>query len=176
MERKLSKIQAFEQKVVDGHYKSQPGALRALSRTIKKEPHKTRARKFVEKHFKSLEPTAPKPEKKAVPSGLSFLTAFGRLCKDERRAREIREFLILAHGAHYDIPLLIQAFVEVFDTGLRPIEGQPGLFKDLETGDVVNIRDFREGDKYDSVFVPVAASKHTPSMRRLMESFNTRSK
>jgi hypothetical protein len=37
---------------------------------------------------------------------------------------------------------------------LMPIEGQPGLFKDEATGNVVNIRDFREGDKYDSVVIP----------------------
>ena len=34
---------------------------------------------------------------------------------------------------------------------LAPIEGQPGLFRDTDSGQVVNIRDFREGDKYDTV-------------------------
>lgn len=37
---------------------------------------------------------------------------------------------------------------------LQPIEGQPGLFKDTDTGQVVNIRDFRESDKYDSIVIP----------------------
>ncbi len=37
---------------------------------------------------------------------------------------------------------------------LQPIEGQPGLFRDTDTNQVVNIRDFREGDKYDTVVIP----------------------
>jgi hypothetical protein len=37
---------------------------------------------------------------------------------------------------------------------LAPIEGQPGLFRDTDSGQVVNIRDFREGDKYDTVVFP----------------------
>ena len=37
---------------------------------------------------------------------------------------------------------------------LEPIEGQPGLFKNTQTGEIVNIRDFREGDKYDTIAVP----------------------
>jgi hypothetical protein len=37
---------------------------------------------------------------------------------------------------------------------LQPIEGQPGLFRDTDTGQVVNIRDFRESDKYDSIVIP----------------------
>lgn len=36
---------------------------------------------------------------------------------------------------------------------LQPIEGQPGLFRD-EAGQVVNIRDFRESDKWDTVVIP----------------------
>jgi len=39
---------------------------------------------------------------------------------------------------------------------LQPIEGQPGLFRDTDTGQVVNIRDFRESDKYDSIVIPAA--------------------
>lgn len=43
--------------------------------------------------------------------------------------------------------------------GLAPVEGQPGLFRMLDgdgnpTGPVYNIRDFREGDKYDTIAVP----------------------
>jgi hypothetical protein len=37
---------------------------------------------------------------------------------------------------------------------LVPIEGQPGLFRDSDTGQVVNIRDFRETDIYDTILVP----------------------
>lgn len=37
---------------------------------------------------------------------------------------------------------------------LQPIEGQPGLFRDTDTNQVVNIRDFRESDKYDNIVVP----------------------
>lgn len=40
---------------------------------------------------------------------------------------------------------------------LTPIEGQPGLFRDTDTGQVVNIRDFRESDKYDTILVPAGA-------------------
>lgn len=36
---------------------------------------------------------------------------------------------------------------------LMPIEGQPGLFRDSDTGQIVNIRDFREGSKYDTVLI-----------------------
>jgi len=35
-----------------------------------------------------------------------------------------------------------------------PIEGQPGLFRDQESGQVLNIRDFRESDKWDTIAVP----------------------
>lgn len=37
---------------------------------------------------------------------------------------------------------------------LAPIEGQPGLFRDTDSGQIVNIRDFRESDKYDSIVIP----------------------
>jgi hypothetical protein len=39
---------------------------------------------------------------------------------------------------------------------LQPVEGQPGLFRDTDTGQVVNIRDFRESDKYDTIVIPAA--------------------
>jgi hypothetical protein len=44
---------------------------------------------------------------------------------------------------------------------LQPIEGQPGLFKDTDTQQVVNIRDFREGDKYDTIVIPAAEAIST---------------
>lgn len=37
---------------------------------------------------------------------------------------------------------------------MQPIEGQPGLFKDSETGQILNIRDFRESDKWDTIVIP----------------------
>jgi hypothetical protein len=45
---------------------------------------------------------------------------------------------------------------------MMPIEGQPGLFREVDdsgnfVGPVINIRDFREGDKYDTVAIPTGA-------------------
>lgn len=38
---------------------------------------------------------------------------------------------------------------------LEPIQGQPGLFRDpADPNTIVNIRDYREGDIYDSIVVP----------------------
>jgi len=37
---------------------------------------------------------------------------------------------------------------------MQPIEGQPGLFKDSDTGQILNVRDFRETDKWDTIAVP----------------------
>jgi hypothetical protein len=42
----------------------------------------------------------------------------------------------------------------------EPIPGQPGLFRDTDNPDpnvVYNIRDFREGDKYDNIAIPTGA-------------------
>jgi hypothetical protein len=42
----------------------------------------------------------------------------------------------------------------------EPIPGQPGLFRDTDNADpnvVYNIRDFREGDKYDTIAIPTGA-------------------
>jgi hypothetical protein len=53
--------------------------------------------------------------------------------------------------------LWIGRWGEARKTGLHPITGQPGLFRNLENGEVVNIRDFRQADAYDTyVFVPSA--------------------
>lgn len=41
---------------------------------------------------------------------------------------------------------------------LQPIEGQPGLFRDTDSGQIVNIRDFRESDLYDSIVIPAGAA------------------
>lgn len=45
---------------------------------------------------------------------------------------------------------------------MQPIEGQPGLFREVDdagnpVGPVINIRDFREGDKYDSIVIPTGS-------------------
>lgn len=41
---------------------------------------------------------------------------------------------------------------------IEPIPGQPGLFRDPSNPEkVINIRDFREGDKYDTVAIPTGA-------------------
>lgn len=37
---------------------------------------------------------------------------------------------------------------------MQPVEGQPGIFKDSETGQYLNVRDFRETDKWDTVAIP----------------------
>lgn len=38
---------------------------------------------------------------------------------------------------------------------IEPIPGQPGLFRDpSDPNKIINIRDFREGDKYDTVAIP----------------------
>ena len=39
-------------------------------------------------------------------------------------------------------------------TGLQPVEGQPGLFLDRATGKFINILDFRESDAYDTIVLP----------------------
>lgn len=35
-----------------------------------------------------------------------------------------------------------------------PVDGQPGLFRDPENGNILNIRDFRESDKWDTIAIP----------------------
>lgn len=37
---------------------------------------------------------------------------------------------------------------------LKPIKGNPGRFLDTATGQVLNIAEYREDDKYDSIFLP----------------------
>jgi hypothetical protein len=37
---------------------------------------------------------------------------------------------------------------------LKPIKGQPGRFLDTASGQVLNIAEYREDDKYDSIFLP----------------------
>ena len=36
---------------------------------------------------------------------------------------------------------------------MQPIDGQPGLFRDSDTGQILNIRDFRETDKWDTIAI-----------------------
>ncbi len=41
---------------------------------------------------------------------------------------------------------------------IEPIPGQPGLFRDPSNPEkIINIRDFREGDKYDTIAIPTGA-------------------
>lgn len=40
--------------------------------------------------------------------------------------------------------------------GLMPLEGRPGMFRDMSTGKAINIRDFRESDSYSTVVIPAA--------------------
>lgn len=45
---------------------------------------------------------------------------------------------------------------------LQPIEGQPGLFRDVDdagnpTGPIVNIRDFREDNRWDTIAIPTGS-------------------
>lgn len=39
---------------------------------------------------------------------------------------------------------------------MKPIRGQPGRFIDTATGQILNIAEYREDDKYDSVFLPAS--------------------
>lgn len=41
---------------------------------------------------------------------------------------------------------------------LTPVEGQPGLFRDSDSGQMVNIRDYRESDIYDTVIIPAGVA------------------
>ena len=51
-------------------------------------------------------------------------------------------------------------------TGLVPVEGQPGLFQDMSTGQIVNILDFNESDAYDTIVIPTfAGGKRVGSTR-----------
>jgi hypothetical protein len=47
---------------------------------------------------------------------------------------------------------------------LTPIEGQPGLFRDSDTGQIVNIRDFRESAKYDTILIPATEIPPPPAV------------
>jgi hypothetical protein len=44
------------------------------------------------------------------------------------------------------------------ESGLRPIPGQPGMFMDAATGQVIGMRDFTEDDKYDTIYIPSYAN------------------
>jgi len=37
--------------------------------------------------------------------------------------------------------------------GMVPMPGEPGLFMDAATGQVLNIRDFKESDKWDTIVI-----------------------
>ncbi len=40
---------------------------------------------------------------------------------------------------------------------LRPIKGEPGKFLDTVSGEVLDISDYREDDKYDTTFIAAGA-------------------
>jgi hypothetical protein len=40
---------------------------------------------------------------------------------------------------------------------LKPLKGRPGQFLDTSTGKILNISEFREDDKYDTVHIPAGA-------------------
>jgi hypothetical protein len=44
---------------------------------------------------------------------------------------------------------------------LKPIKGHPGRFLDTSSGQVLNIAEYREDDKYDTVLLPVGAQEAT---------------
>lgn len=44
---------------------------------------------------------------------------------------------------------------------VSPIPGQPGLFRDDQSGEIYNVRDFREGDKYDTIAIGQAGASTT---------------
>lgn len=67
---------------------------------------------------------------------------------DDSRFIEIRRRVRAARKLLEDLANRIDA------SGLMPILGQPGLFRDESTDQTVNIRDFREGDKYDTIVIP----------------------
>lgn len=63
---------------------------------------------------------------------------------------------------------------------LQPIEGQPGLFRDVDDGGnpmgpVINIRDFREGDKYDSIVIPTGSITAGTEFQFFVDTQNKRS-
>lgn len=37
---------------------------------------------------------------------------------------------------------------------LVPVEGQPGLWRNTRTQEIISFRDWRESDKYDTIFLP----------------------
>ena len=55
----------------------------------------------------------------------------------------IRDLLILAHNDGYDILSLAGTLNDVFARQtLVPIEGRPGTFREMESGRIVDIRNF----------------------------------
>lgn len=43
-------------------------------------------------------------------------------------------------------------------SGIQPVPGHPGMFRDASTGKLFNMRDFTEDDKYDTITVPSYAN------------------
>lgn len=165
---KSTKLKKFKQKVTEGRYRSQRGAVIALSRTVMTKAVKAKARKFIEEYFaktpikksaskkevkESKNPTPTPTPKSTIPilkpdklfTDILFLTSFTKICKDEKQCLEIREFLFLARNLGYTLSYLITAFDEISrGTGMHEfefVENKPGTFRNTRTGDIVNVRD-----------------------------------
>jgi len=44
------------------------------------------------------------------------------------------------------------------ESGIQPMVGQPGMFRDANTGRIFSIGDFTELDKYDTITIPSYAN------------------
>jgi hypothetical protein len=53
---------------------------------------------------------------------------------------------------------------------LRPIKGEPGKFLDTVSGEVLDISDYREDDKYDTVIIPAGAIQPNAIFRFFSEA------
>jgi hypothetical protein len=58
---------------------------------------------------------------------------------------------------------------------LRPIKGEPGKFLDTVSGEVLDISDYREDDKYDTVAIPAGAVAPNTKFTWFAEDLGTKS-
>jgi hypothetical protein len=57
---------------------------------------------------------------------------------------------------------------------LRPIKGEPGKFLDTVSGEVLDISDYREDDKFDTVILPAGAVAANTILRFFSENIGTK--
>lgn len=57
---------------------------------------------------------------------------------------------------------------------LRPIKGEPGKFLDTVSGEVLDISDYREDDKYDTEIIPAGAVSTNDIFRFFSENIGTK--